>query len=136
MTLTPYIMFPGNCEAALNFYVRALQGEIRDLSRFEGSPAEGMSADKQKIMHAHFVAKGIFFMASDGGAEVSQGGMVHLSINFTEDGQIDTIFQALSEGGTVNMPLQDTFWGARFGMLTDPFGVQWMLNYDKPKQQG
>lgn len=133
MTLTPYIMFPGNCEAALNFYVQALQGEIRDLSRFEGSPAEGMSTDKQKVMHAHFAARGVFFMASDGGNESAPGGMVHLSLNFEEGGQIDTVFNALGEGGKVTMPLQDTFWGARFGMLTDKFGVNWMFNYDKPK---
>ena len=61
MTLTPYIMFNGTCEEALNFYVKALGGEIKEMHRFEGSPAEGMSADKQKIMHAHFAAKGVFF---------------------------------------------------------------------------
>jgi PhnB protein len=125
-------MFNGNCEEALNFYAKALGGEIKELNRFEGSPAEGMSADKQKVLHAHFVAKGIFFMASDGD-KGQEGGMVHLSISFEQDGEIDTVFNALSEGATITMPLQDTFWGARFGMLRDRFGVNWMFNYDKPK---
>lgn len=132
MTLTPYIMFPGNCEEALNFYAKALHGEIRDLNRFEGSPAEGMSADKQKILHAHFVADGIFFMASDGGNEPG-GSRVHLSINFDDAKQLDEVFNALGEGGKITMPLQDTFWGARFGMLQDRFGINWMFNHDKPK---
>ena len=133
MTITPYIMFNGNCEEALNFYAKALGGEIKDLQRFEGSPAEGMSADKNKVMHAHFEAKGIFFMASDGNKSGVEGGMVHLSVNFDQDGEIDTVFNALIEGATVTMPLQDTFWGARFGMLKDRFGVNWMFNFDKPK---
>jgi PhnB protein len=133
MTITPYIMFNGNCEAALNFYTKALGGEIKHLQRFEGSPAESMSADAQKVMHAHFEAKGIIFMASDGQENEAVGGMVHLSINFEDAGEIDTVFGALSEGARITMPLQDTFWGARFGMLTDQFGVNWMFNYDKPK---
>ncbi len=57
--------------------------------------------------------------------------MVHLSINFNNAGEQERVFNALSEGGQVSMPLQDTFWGARFGMLADKFGVNWMFNYDK-----
>ena len=134
MTVTPYIMFNGTCEEALNFYSKALNGEIKEMHRFEGSPAEGMSADKQKIMHATFIADGLTFMASDGDGKDAVGGMVHLSLNFTADGEIDKVFNALGEGAKITMPLQDTFWGARFGMLTDKFGVNWMFNYDKPKQ--
>jgi PhnB protein len=59
--------------------------------------------------------------------------MLHLSFNFESEDQINHVFEALSAGATVSMPLQDTFWGARFGMLTDKFGVNWMFNYDKPK---
>ena len=133
MTLTPYILFDGNCEEALQFYARALHGEIKDLSRFEGSPAENMSADKQKILHANFAAEGIFFMASDGGSGPS-GTRVHLSISFDNAEQLDQVFNAMAEGGKVTMPLQDTFWGARFGMLEDRFGINWMFNHDKAKQ--
>jgi PhnB protein len=138
MQLTPYIIFNGTCEEALNFYATALKGEIKDLMRFEGTPVADMTADKQKVMHAHFGVDGtILFMASDsgqGGPAETKGGMVHLSLNFTDAAHIENVFAALSEGGTVTMPLQDTFWGARFGMLTDKFGINWMFNYDKPKQ--
>ena len=129
-------MFNGNCEEALKFYEKALGGEIKDLMRFEGSPAENMSQDKQKIMHSHFAVDGnILFMASDtgfGGPQATNGGMVHLSLNFTDAGRIQQVFSALSDGGKVTMPLQDTFWGATFGMLTDQYGINWMFNYDKP----
>jgi PhnB protein len=131
MQLTPYIMFNGTCEEALNFYAKALNGEIKELHRFEGSPAEGMSTDKQKVMHAHFAANGIFFMASDGDQKEAVGGMVHLSLNFDNAEELGKVFAALSEGARVTMPLQDTFWGARFGMLTDQFGINWMFNQDK-----
>lgn len=133
MTLTPYLMFDGNCEAALNFYAKALKGEIKDLSRFAGSPADNISADGQKVLHAHFAADGIFFMASDGGSG-TVGSSVHLSIGFDSVEDLDRTFTALSEGARITMPLQDTFWGARFGMLQDRFGVNWMFNHDKPKQ--
>jgi PhnB protein len=126
-------MFNGNCEEALNFYAKAFNGEIKDLNRFEGSPAEGMSEDKQKVMHANFVAKGIFFMASDGGKETDKGGMVQLSVNVEDAAELDKVFNAMSEGGNITMPLQNTFWGARFGMLQDRFGVNWMFNHELKK---
>lgn len=136
MQIIPYIMFNDNCEEALKFYEKTLGGEIKDLMRFEGSPAEKMSKDKQKVMHSHFAVDGnVLFMASDsgfGGSGAAHGGMVHLSLNFTDAGRIQQVFAALSDGGKVTMPLQDTFWGATFGMLTDQFGVNWMFNYDKP----
>ncbi len=131
MTLSPYIMFNGTCEEALNFYAKALNGEIKELHRFEGSPAEGMSNDVQKVMHAIFTAGNFQLMAADGNESEAVGGMVHLSLNFTDAQQIAKAFEALSEGARVTMPLQDTFWGATFGMLTDRFGVNWMFNHDK-----
>ena len=140
MQLTPYLMFNGNCEEALNFYVKALNGEIVNLMHFEGSPVEAMAtaADKQRVLHSHFKAKEIFFMASDtgkGGPSLNKNGMVHLSINFDEAAEQERVFTALSEGGAVGMPLQDTFWGAKFGMLTDRFGICWMLNFEKSKSE-
>lgn len=137
MQVTPYLTFPGNCEEALNFYAQAFHGQVRNLSRFEGSPAEGMSAEGQKVLHAHFVAKKIFFMASDSGDaawKATGGNMVHLSVNFDEASELEKVFKALSDGATITMPLQDTFWGARFGMLTDKFGINWMFNYDYEKE--
>ncbi len=135
MQLTPYIIFNGNCEEALKFYEKALGGEIKDLMRFEGSPVENMTDDKQKVMHSHFYADGnLLFMASDsgtGGPQATTAGLVHLSINFPDKGKLENVFAKLSDGGNVTMPLQDTFWGARFGMLTDQFGINWMFNCDK-----
>lgn len=131
MTLTPYIMFNGTCEEALNFYAKALNGEVKELHRFEGSPAQSMSADGQKVMHAIFTAGDFQLMASDGKENEAVGGMVHLSLNFTDAQQIAKAFEGLSEGARITMPLQDTFWGATFGMLTDKFGVNWMFNQDK-----
>ena len=140
MQLTPYLMFNGNCEEALNFYAKALGGEIKSLMRYEGSPVESMAAagEKQRIMHSNFVADGITFMAADtgeGGPGLNKNGMVYLSIHFNDGAKQEKVFNALAEAGKIGMQLQDTFWGARFGMLTDKFGINWMLNFEKPKQK-
>ncbi|HEX6335249.1 MAG TPA: VOC family protein [Flavisolibacter sp.] len=141
MQIQPYIIFNGNCEEALNFYAKAFGGEVGSMMRFSDAPpdVQGMSNDNNLVMHATFQAKGLMFMASDSGqtapsAQGGGGGMVHLSINFDNAGELDNVFAKLSEGGNVTMPLQDTFWGARFGMLTDRFGVNWMFNHDKGSQ--
>src|SRR5438093_5181633 len=107
MQLVPYLMFNGQCEEVLNFYAKALNGEIKNLSRYEGSPAESMSADKQKILHSNFEANGIFFMASDSGQQGSDGNsnMIHLSLDFDTTEEQDKVFNALSEGAKINMPL-------------------------------
>ena len=132
MQLTPYLMFNGDCEMALNFYAKTIGGEIKHLSRFEGSPAESMSADKQKVMHATFQGNGFSFMASDGSSlVVNNVGNVHLSLDFKDSHAMENVFTAMSEGGKVTMPLQDTFWGAKFGMLTDKFGINWMFNCEQ-----
>ena len=85
-------------------------------------------------MHSHFEANGILFMASEVAKvdrEANRAGMVHLSIDFDDVTEEEKVFGALSEGGKITMPLQDTFWGAKFGMLTDKFGVNWMFNCEK-----
>ena len=136
MQLTPYIIFNGNCEEALNFYAKVFDGEIKNLMRFEGSPVESMASDKQKVMHSHFVAKGILFMASDsgeGGPVAGNSGLVHFSVDFDNVDDEEKVFNALAENGKKTMPLQDTFWGAKFGMLTDKFGMNWMFNCEKRK---
>ena len=136
MQLTPYIIFNGNCEQALKFYEKTLGGQIGQINRYSdmppGSNTMGMGADK--IMHTHFIVKGnILFMASDGPSDSRDSGMVHLSLNFNDPGSMQSVFAEMSDGGNVTMPLQDTFWGASFGMLQDQFGIRWMFNYDKPK---
>jgi PhnB protein len=134
MQLTPYIIFNGNCEEALNFYAKALNGATDQISRYADAPENPMKMDPQKIMHARFNVDGnLLFMASDGPTNAKDSGIVSLSLNFTDAGKIANVFAAMSDGGNVTMPLQDTFWGATFGMLQDRFGVNWMFNYDKPK---
>lgn len=137
MQLTPYIIFNGECEEALNFYARALGGVIRDMTRYENAP-EGMTdVSKQKIMHARFAADGnLLFMASDDGkgGGKTDAGSIQLSLNFDNRARMENIFASMSEGGKVSMPLQDTFWGARFGMLQDRFGINWMFNCESKRQ--
>jgi PhnB protein len=134
MELTPYIMFNSNCEEALNFYAKAMDGKIVDIMRFGDMPGDNSmsDADKQKVMHSNFEAGKVKFMASDtpmgGGSD--KGGQVHLSLHFEDGDRQEKVFNALAEGGTVTMPLQDTFWGARFGMLQDKYGINWMFNKD------
>ncbi|MBD0332970.1 MAG: VOC family protein [Chitinophagaceae bacterium] len=137
MKITPYIIFNGNCEEALKFYEKSLGGKIGMISRYADAPPDStgnMKMDPQKIMHSHLTVDGnLLLMASDGPTDAKDSGIVHLSLDVTDGGTLENIFSTMSEGGRVNMPLQDTFWGARFGMLTDRFGVNWMFNYEKPK---
>ncbi len=136
MQLIPYLIFPnGNCEEALNFYGKALGGQTGHISRYSDAPENSMGMSPDKIMHTHFAVDGnVLFMASDGPSDAKDSGNVSLSLNFTDGDSIQAAFTALSEGSIVTMPLQDTFWGATFGMLTDKYGMKWMVNYDKPKQ--
>ena len=125
-------MFNGNCEEALKFYAITIGGEIKNLSRFEGSPAEHLNTDQQKVLHANFEGSGIAFMASDGTMEsVNNIGNIHLCIDFKDSLAMENVFIAMSENGKITMPLEDTFGGAKFGMLTDQFGINWMFNCDK-----
>ena len=130
MDINPYIMFSGNCEEAINFYKEALGGEIRQLSRYGDAPMPIPDDYKKKIMHVSLYLENAMFMASDAhpDAPVPRESNIHLSLNTGNVDDQEKKFNKLAEGGKVTMPLQDTFWGARFGMLTDKFGVNWMLN--------
>lgn len=130
-----YLTFPGNCEEALKFYETALGGEITAINRFGDSPVEAAEADKNRVIHAEFKADGIYFMASDSmpGQPINSGDMVTLSINLTDGTEQERIFNALAEGGKVTMALQETFWKAVFGMVTDKYGIHWMLNRELPE---
>lgn len=130
MQLTPYLMFNGNCEEALNFYCVTIGGEIKSLSRYEGTPDESMDNHHEKVMHATFEGRGITLLASDGTGNETTSGNIHLCLDFKDISAMENVFNALSQGGTITMPLEDTFWGARFGMLTDKFGIKWMFNGD------
>ena len=137
--IVPYLNFNGNATEALAFYSKAFNGSVLFQQSFGDSPMdEHTPADyKDKVMHATFQAGELKFMVSDAmpGQPVNTGSNLSLSLNFTSIADIDKTFGFLSEGATITMPLQDTFWGARFGMLTDRFGINWMFNHDMEKKE-
>lgn len=137
MGLNIYLNFNGTTEAAMNFYKDAIEGAtIENMIRFgdhEGMPmAEGQ---KEKIMHAAMKIHGQTVMFSDGGEQhkITMGDNFSMSMDYNNETEIEREFNNISAGGTVTMPLQDTFWGAKFGMCVDKFGLPWMFNHDKPK---
>jgi len=131
--LEPYLHFNGTCEEALNFYAKVFGGEITSINRFEGSPMEANCPPdwKNKIMHANFVAPSLKFMASDGqpgsNADTKET-RVSLSLAGKDEAEGQRIFDALADGGNVEVPYSKQFWGATFGMLTDKYGIDWMIN--------
>lgn len=128
----PYLFFGGRCEEALEFYRNALGAEVQMLMRFKESPdpMPGMpDCFEDKVMHASFRVGGSVLMASDGRCE----GPAHfegfsLSITVADEDEAERVFSALGEGGVVVMPLEKTFWAPKFGMLTDRYGVGWMIS--------
>lgn len=131
-TLVPYIFFQGNCEEAMNFYKDCLGGEITAIQRFGDTEMPVEEDHKNKIMHGELKTENIHIMFSDGAPhkEISVGDNVQLSISLHSTEEQDRIFEALADGGEITMPLENTFWGARYGMLVDKFGIRWMLNCD------
>ncbi len=135
MKLFPYLNFPGNCEEALNFYKEALGGEIIQLGRYGESPMKSPEELKDKIIHARLQFGDALIMASDvmNGRPVNTGDNISLSVDSDNDQQLEEVFSKMANGGKITMPLQEQFWGAKFGMLTDKFGIHWMFNCEKKK---
>ncbi len=140
-TINPYLNFPGNAEQAFIFYKSVFGGEFVGLTRFKDTPETDKLSDKEKekIMHISLpVGNENILMATDAlesmGHKVTPGTNFHLSIEAESKEEAEKIFKGLSPGGKVTMPLSDTFWGSYFGMLTDKFGIQWMVSYTYPKQ--
>lgn len=133
-TLLPYINFHGQCEQALAFYRQCFNGEIVALMRFGDADFPSPDEAKNKILHAEFKAEGVHFMASDGMPDRTPVLGENITLNFMLDSEAEqtAIFEALAQGGQINEPLHDAFWGARFGMLVDRFGIRWMSNCPKP----
>jgi len=134
MQLNPYLSFDGRCEAAFKFYEKALGGKIEAMMTYGSSPMaeQTLPAWRNKIMHARLKVGDEILMASDAPPdrhEAMKGIMVTLGID--EPGEAERIFRALSENATVQMPIQETFWARRFGMLVDQFGTPWMVNCEK-----
>ncbi len=131
--IIPYLTFNGDCREAFTFYGRAFGAEPF-MQTFGDSPGEVSEEAKDRIMHTHLNAGTVQLMASDAmpGEPATIGSNVSLSVNCDSEEQQTRLFDALAEGGSISMPLQDTFWGARFGMCTDKFGMHWMFNFDRP----
>jgi len=133
MQVQPYLFFGGRCEEAVEFYKKALGAEVTALMHFQDSPAPhppGMVPDgwEDKVMHTSFRIGKTTLMASDGrGQEQPSVQSFALSLTVPNEAEAARLFNALADGGQVQMALTKTFWSPRFGMVTDRFGVGWMV---------
>lgn len=131
MFLCTYLNFNGQCEAAFKFYERALGGKIENLVYYEGTPAaEQVPPDwRKKILHARMQVGDTVLMASDTTADhFSKPQGFSVTLQLKDPSEAERIFRELAEGGSVQLPIQKTFWSERFGMLVDKFGIPWMVN--------
>ncbi len=136
-TINPYLTFNGDCEAAFEFYKAAFGGEFDFMGRFKDMPADPKypvpDSEKEKVMHVSLsISKETKLMGSDSskafGEATDQGNNFSISINTETVDEATRLFNFLSEGGKIKMPLDKTFWGAYYGMFTDKFGIHWMVN--------
>ncbi len=135
--LTAYLFFDGNAEEAFNFYKSALGGEFSMFTRFSDTEygAQMPDPEKKKIMHVALDAPGGIkllgcdYMDHSGTQPFARGNNFALTLHPNSKEEADKFFAALSAGGAVTMPMDNTFWGAYFGMLIDKFGIHWMINH-------
>ena len=134
MKVQAYITFGGRCEEALEFYKKSIGAEVTGLMRWKESPDRDMKAPpgyEEKIMNAAFRIGDTQLMADDGmGEKTAEFKGMTLVIEVADDAEAKRVFTALGEGGNVMMPLMKTFWTSSFGMLTDKFGVPWMVSVE------
>ena len=128
-----YLNFDGNCREAMTFYGRCLAGEP-SFTPFSAGPPEVSAQAKgtpDRILHAELTSGPVVLMASDTlpGMPFQQGNNFSICLECESQGEMDKTFNALSENGQVTLPLHDAFWGGRFGMLTDQFGISWMFSF-------
>jgi PhnB protein len=142
-TVNIYLTFNGNCEEAFNFYKSIFGGEFPYVGKFKDMPNEGgkpvPKEDAEKIMHISLpISKETMLMGSDTGGEwasnYSKGTNFSISISTDSKENADKFFKGLSIGGQATMPMEKTFWGDYFGMLTDKFGINWMISFKEEKK--
>ena len=131
MNLNPYLTFNGQCAEAFAFYAKVFSGEITFAVKYSDSPmADQTPADsRDRIMHSTLNLGGRILQGADappGGYEKPRG--ISISVSISDTAEAERIYRELSEGAEISMPLQKTFWAERFAMLTDRFGVPWMIN--------
>lgn len=141
-TVNAYITFKGNCMEAFEFYKSVFGGEFGYVGKFKDMPKGdypiGESED-EKVMHISLpLSNGTVIMGCDTSdahaANITYGNNVSLSINTESKDEADKIFNGLSDGGMVTMPMGEVFWNAYFGMCVDKFGMNWMISYDYPQK--
>jgi PhnB protein len=135
-TITPYLSFGGRCEEALEFYRKALGAEVEMLMRFNECPQPTppgvlQPGFEKKVMHATFRVRGLQLMASDGCGQPSKFDGFRLALALPTEADARRAFDALADGGSIQMPLGKTFWSPCFGMLTDRFGLGWMVSVNQ-----
>ena len=131
--ITPYLMFDGNAREALEFYREVFQGEILNVQTYGESGYNNSPEAENLLIHAQFKKDDLFIMASDAfpGNVINKGNNISLALDLKSEEEIKRLYDALRENGKVYMELQDTFWGAKYAKVTDPFGIAWDLNYQK-----
>jgi len=135
MQINAYLNFNGRCAEAFRFYEKALGGRIETMMTFGESPMAAQAPEnwQKAIMHARLVVGDAVLMGSDAPSDrFQQPQGFSVSLQTKDVTEAERVFAALSEGAEVQMPLQQTFWAARFGMLVDRFGIPWMLNCEQP----
>lgn len=137
---TPYLNFPGTCEEAFNFYKKVFGGDFDYVGRFKEMPPEYPCPPgfEEKIMHISLSVNGkVVIMGSDTaegfGPSYQAGNNVSLSLDPKDEADAKRLYDGLREGGEVTMELSPTFWAKLFGMVTDRFGIQWMISYGQPE---
>jgi PhnB protein len=138
MQVVPYLYFNGNCEEAYNFYFEALGGDKTDIMRYGDQGPEVPPEVAQRVMHTELKLGDnlIYFSDTSSEGEHQVGSNVQINLNLDSEAEIHKVYEGLSQGATVTMELQDTFWGAIYGALTDKFGVSWSFNFmkEQPKE--
>ena len=131
--VNPYISFNGNCREAIEFYKSALDAQLVFSQTYGESPMADMGA-KDNIMHCTLkVGDSPVMMCDNPGPGPAAGGNISLAIGLDDPSRAKQLFDNLAQGGKVTMPLEKTFWAEAFGMVTDKFGINWMINCDAPK---
>ncbi len=138
-TINCYLNFEGTCEAAFNFYKSVFGGEFMYVGRYKDMPSPEHpipDAWKDKIMHMSLpISKEVVLMGSDMseelGYKLTVGDNISLSVSTDKEDEAKRIFNGLAEGGTITMPLEKTFWAPLFGMLTDKFGINWLVSFEQ-----
>jgi PhnB protein len=135
MLINTYLVYDGRCEEAFQLYANVFGGTVKTLIRHGDTPAaQFVSPDWQsKVMHAELPLGDGMVMGSDAPPDrYKPMAGFSVSIQVDQPAEAERIFHALAEGGTTTMPIQETFWAQRFGMVTDRFGTPWMINCMKP----